>query len=159
QDALGGQPMALPEGYHELLGLLADPESAGVSAEPDDLAEPPLRIGDILVAEDKAKREEIDAAAAMQGEQPIGVALLKSNAASLTDVAKALRKQQQMSGHQGGAEASVRVRTDRLDRLINMVGELVIAQSMLAQDQAMLHGGHYELARKVSHAGKIVREL
>ncbi len=56
-------------------------------------------------------------------------------------------------------DSSVRVRTDRLDSLIDMVGELVIAQSMLAQDSTVAQGLHHELSRKISHAGKIVREL
>jgi two-component system chemotaxis sensor kinase CheA len=56
-------------------------------------------------------------------------------------------------------EASVRVRTNRLDRLIDLVGELVIAQSMLVQDEVVRHGGYHALARKVGHAGKLVREL
>ena len=57
-----------------------------------------------------------------------------------------------------GAESSVRVRTDRLDRLVDMVGELVIAHSMLAQDPTILldRGG---LSRKVDHSAKILREL
>lgn len=56
-------------------------------------------------------------------------------------------------------DSSVRVRTDRLDSLIDIVGELVIAQSMLAQDSTASQPGQHELARKISHAGKIVREL
>jgi two-component system, chemotaxis family, sensor kinase CheA len=51
------------------------------------------------------------------------------------------------------------VNTARLDRLINMVGELVIAQSMVSQDRRLLEDSTHELLRKVTHAGKIVREL
>jgi two-component system chemotaxis sensor kinase CheA len=62
-----------------------------------------------------------------------------------------------------GAEdaSSVRVRTDRLDRLVDMVGELVIAQSMIAGDEALAGAlaTQHELAKKIAHAGKIVREL
>lgn len=53
----------------------------------------------------------------------------------------------------------MRVRTDRLDRLIDMVGELVIAHSMLAADPNNAVQRDPDLARKVGHAGKIVREL
>ncbi|NLT66312.1 MAG: chemotaxis protein CheA [Acidobacteria bacterium] len=56
-------------------------------------------------------------------------------------------------------ESSIRVNTARLDRLIDMVGELVIAQSMVVQDSRLLDEGCHELARKVTHANKIVREL
>jgi len=158
QNALGGEPMRQPEGYDELMRLLADPEAAGISSEP--LVEPTLRTGEILVGQGKAEREEVDTIAAAQGEQPIGVALVKSAVASTTDVAHALRIQQRLSGAADrAADATVRVRTDRLDRLIDMVGELVIAHSMIAQDEIVTGGGHYDLLRKVSHAGKIVREL
>ena len=57
------------------------------------------------------------------------------------------------------ADATIRVRTDRLDRLINMVGELVIAQTMIAGDPHMTQSPSPDLARKMTHAGKIVREL
>ena len=57
------------------------------------------------------------------------------------------------------ADLSVRVRTDRLDRLIDMVGELVIAQSMIAADPAVTAIGQHDLVKKVVHSGKIMREL
>ena len=57
------------------------------------------------------------------------------------------------------SDSSIRVRTDRLDRLIDMVSELVIAHTMIAQDESVPQVGHHGLGRKVSHAGKIVREL
>ena len=64
------------------------------------------------------------------------------------------------------ADQFLRVRTDRLDRLIDMVGELVIAQSMISGDETLgaardgaASGTHHELNKKITHAGKIVREL
>jgi two-component system chemotaxis sensor kinase CheA len=56
-------------------------------------------------------------------------------------------------------DGSVRVGTDRLDRLIEMAGELVIAQSLLAQDDALENSADPSLARKLAHSTKIVREL
>ncbi len=55
------------------------------------------------------------------------------------------------------AESSVRVSVNRLDRLIDMVGELVIAHSVVAQDQNIPNDS--ELQKKVNHATKILREL
>jgi two-component system, chemotaxis family, sensor kinase CheA len=60
---------------------------------------------------------------------------------------------------ESNADATIRVRTDRLDRLIDMVGELVIAQAMISGDESFKAGTQHELQRKVTHAGKIVREL
>jgi two-component system, chemotaxis family, sensor kinase CheA len=153
--------LPVPEGYDELLRVLTDPEAAGVTSEQAAHAAP--RLGDILVAEGKAEREMVEAVAAAS-DDPIGMALVKSEAASLADVAGALRTQQRIANAESGAggqapESSVRVRTDRLDGLIDMIGELVIAHSMVAQDESVLDGARHELLRKVSHTGKIVREL
>ena len=56
-------------------------------------------------------------------------------------------------------ETSIRVSTTRLDRLIDMVGELVIAHSMVAQDPVVNTNNHHDLLKKVSLTSKIVREL
>lgn len=60
---------------------------------------------------------------------------------------------------ESSGDATIRVRTDRLDRLIDMVGELVIAQTIIAGDDTIDSTTQHELQRKVTHAGKIVREL
>jgi two-component system chemotaxis sensor kinase CheA len=56
------------------------------------------------------------------------------------------------------AEDSVRIRTERLDRLVDLVGELVVAQSMIAQDPEVV-GSRGTLKRKVDHSQKILRDL
>lgn len=72
--------------------------------------------------------------------------------------ASALGNEPQMVGTQkNDADASVRVSVSRLDRLIDMVGELVIAHSVVAQDQNIPKDS--ELQKKVNHATKIIREL
>ena len=160
QDALGGEPMVAPDGLDDLIALLAEPEAAGIFDEAgEEAAEMPLRLGDILVAQGKVDREEIEAAATDQGDQPIGLAIVRSETASLTEVGRALRKQRHMGGTEPAAESSVRVRTDRLDRLIEMVGELVIGHSMVAQDKTVNSGNYPELQRKVNHTDKIVRQM
>jgi two-component system chemotaxis sensor kinase CheA len=57
------------------------------------------------------------------------------------------------------ADATVKISTERLDSLINMVGELVIAQSMVAQDMKTIAGGNQRLSRNMGHLSKIAREL
>jgi len=56
-------------------------------------------------------------------------------------------------------ESYTRVRTDRLDQMLDIIGEMVIAHTMIAEDGLMVSSGHELLTRKVAHAGKIVREL
>ncbi len=160
QDALAGAPLSKPEGYDDLLGVLADPEGAGVSDESDEIepASAVPRIGDILVTEGKAEREKVEEAVAGQDDMPVGVKMVKSGAATVTDVAKAIRTQEQIKGKKV-IESSIRVSTNRLDQLIDMVGELVISHSIVAQDKVVTGANDHELLRKISQTGKIVREM
>lgn len=158
QEALGGAPLLEPEGYDDLVELLRDPEGAGISDETGMEEESTPRIGDILVAGGKVKREDVEALAELKSGKPIGVEIVQKNAAKVSDVAQALRTQDRMKGKQV-FETSVRVSTGRLDRLIDMVGELVIAHSMVAQDELVISGEQHQLLKKVNQTGKIVREL
>jgi len=57
------------------------------------------------------------------------------------------------------SEEKIKVSTTRLDNLINMTGELVIAQLMVAEEINTTGSFDHEMVRKVAHQGKIVREL
>lgn len=180
EPALGGEPLYKPEGYDELLCLLENPENAGISEESGGADMPRIgdilvaqgkvdresveeaidspRLGDILVAEGKVDRDEVEESAAAHPDMPIGKAVVESKVASVKDVGQALRTQRQMKEGKKAVEASIRVGTERLDRLIDMVGELVIAHSMVAQDEIVNNGNH-DLLKKVGHTSKIVREI
>ncbi len=54
---------------------------------------------------------------------------------------------------------TIRVQTDRLDRLINMVGELVVAHSMIEQAGTASSAGGDRFGRNVALLGKITRDL
>ncbi|MCP3950607.1 MAG: hypothetical protein GY697_00060, partial [Desulfobacterales bacterium] len=156
QEALGGVPLLKPAGYDELMVVLSDPEANGVSADEDDTAVP--RLGDLLIAQGKVDREQVEEAAKEPEAGPIGEKLVKAKAATVKDVGQALRVQRKIRG-KATVESSVRVSTSRLDRLIDMVGELVIAHSMVAQDGVITDSQNHDLAKKVTHTTKIVRGL
>jgi len=59
--------------------------------------------------------------------------------------------------HKGPADATVRVPAEKLDRLVNLVGELVMNQSRLTQ--AAAHVGSAELASPVEEIERLVAEL
>ena len=59
----------------------------------------------------------------------------------------------------GFGDTSVRVGTDRLDNLVNMVGELVVAQSIVTQHPDLPTDGRSDLLTAVNSAAKIIREL
>lgn len=54
---------------------------------------------------------------------------------------------------------TIRVNTHKLDNLMDMVGELVIVQSQLAESSQKLNGDGGNLQRNVSQLGRITREL
>lgn len=56
-------------------------------------------------------------------------------------------------------DEKIKVSTARLDDLINMAGELVIAQLMVTEEVNSKLTVEHDLARKVLHQSKIVREL
>lgn len=57
------------------------------------------------------------------------------------------------------ADQTVKVSTQRMDALVNLVGELVIAQLMVVQDPVVSKLHDQRLARNMAHLGKIVRDL
>jgi two-component system chemotaxis sensor kinase CheA len=135
EQALGGKPMTRPVEYEEVLGQLARIAAGEVVSA---ATSPSPRAAPELVADDAS---------------PAWVA------ETLAQAKPAAAKWNGEDRRDPASDSSIRVRTDRLDRLIDMIAELVIAQTMIAQDAEMPSAGHNALARKVSHAGKIVREL
>jgi two-component system, chemotaxis family, sensor kinase CheA len=159
QDVMAGAALVTPPGFDDLLQVLADPEAAGISANVDTMAPPPLRLGDILVAEGKVDRQDVEKIAADCSGLPLGVALLRAGTASLPDVARALRTQRRLMGDEATVEPSMRVRLEHFDRLVEMINALVIAQAMIAQDEAILHSGSQTLRLQVAHVGQLVHAL
>jgi two-component system chemotaxis sensor kinase CheA len=78
--------------------------------------------------------------------------------ALLEGTANAPKKAGAASGPQA-AEDKIKVSTTRLDNLINLAGELVIAQLMVAEEVNLGQAREQRLTQSVAHQGKIVREL
>ena len=57
------------------------------------------------------------------------------------------------------ADQTVKVSTQRMDSLVNLVGELVIAQLMVVQDPVVSRIHDQRLSRNMAQLGKIVRDL
>ncbi len=156
-----GQKLATPAGLAEIHERLAHPDEleADSQAFESGAVDTTPRLGDIIVAENIATRKQVEDVVSSQAEDKLGVALVKSKTAKAAEVVQALRTQTKIAGPARTASSTLRVRTDRLDLLIETVGELVIAQSMIAQDDTVHLGENHKLLKKVGHSGKIVREL
>lgn len=68
-------------------------------------------------------------------------------------------RSQPLGNNTAANERTVKVSTERLDALINMVGELAIAQSMASQDLTTGMTVDANKSRNANHLGKIVGEL
>lgn len=101
--------------------------------DPDSSGGLPIRkVGQILAEQgvvDSGSLDEIAERSKSEGKK-IGETLIEEGIASPRDVSKALREQR----HNLEGAASVRIDTRKLDNLVDMVGELVIAQSMVLQN-------------------------
>ena len=126
---------------------------------------PDKRLGEILVASGKLDYEQIDAAIKNQEEKretKLGEFLVKSKIGAPEKVALALREQKQSEGggrHGQIAAQTVKVETLKLDGLIDLVGELVIAQSLITSNDAISSLKEQKISKDLAHVSRITSEL
>jgi len=121
-------------------------------------------LGEILVDMGAADATAIQLALEIQ-EKPLGELLVESGAASRENVTKALEKQRNLeakSAEPAGEEVQrkeIRVDTAKLDKLFDLVGELITAEAMVVNspDLKGLKLDHFE--RSYSALNKISREI
>jgi two-component system chemotaxis sensor kinase CheA len=100
---------------------------------PDGIEGDPKPLGELLVESGAVSRETLEKALAQQ--KRVGEILVEQHAVTPQQVELALQKQQQQVSAAQSKKTdttSIRVDTDKIDKLINLVGELVITQSMLS---------------------------
>ncbi len=127
------------------------------------------RLGDFLV-EEGVENESVSRAAQTQ-KKPVGEILVEQGTASTQQVDQALKKQQDTIKKSKAAakpaartktpakRQDIRVELGKLDSLINLIGELVIAENMLIHNPD-LKGLELENFNKAGqHLSKLVREL
>lgn len=115
------------------------------------------KLGSILVEDKVISEDDLKETLEKPTDPPkkIGEALISEGKATPRQVSQALRKQ---STQQADA-ISIRVDTGKLDDLIDMVGELVITQSMIKQDRIIQQYADKKLARNLAQLASITSEL
>jgi two-component system chemotaxis sensor kinase CheA len=114
------------------------------------------RLGDVLLGRGEVATEDLHDA--LQKQSRLGELLMDSGAVSGAKVGLALSEQQSIARHQRTAQNdSVRVASDKLDALINLVGELVTNQARLAQVTRNM--GEMTLQAPVEEAERLIGEL
>lgn len=125
--------------------------------EPSVEAAPVKKVGQILVDQgvlDKGTIDHVAEGARSEGKR-IGEALIEEGMASPRDVGMALREQRRTKEN----AASVRIDTVKLDNLVDMVGELVIAQSMVLQNPEVQGIKDQKLQKDSVQLSRITAEL
>jgi len=126
-------------------------------------------LGDFLV-EEGVKQEAITQAVETQ-KKPVGEILVQQGSASPSQIDSALKKQQQKIS-QSKAESKpasrsktpakrqdIRVELGKLDNLINLIGELVIAENMMIHNPDLVGLELENFNKAGQHMSKLVREL
>ena len=126
---------------------------------------PPPRLGEILVRDGIADADTIESALQDQKNQQIGVklgeVLVREHDLPAKKVSAALREQRASTQASVVVRESVKVDAMRLDRLVDAIGELVIAESMVSEDKdvARIAVSGSELLKRINLLRKITREL
>ncbi|NTW06241.1 MAG: chemotaxis protein CheA [Syntrophaceae bacterium] len=123
-----------------------------------DTESAPKKIGEILVDEGVISKEELEKtlnAVKATPEKKIGQALIEEGIVKPKQLSQALRKQ----ADQVSDMTTIRVDTSKLDDLIDMVGELVITQSMIQQDLNNQVNADKQLVRDISQFFRITSTL
>ena len=124
------------------------------------LPEDKTRLGELLVKSGALTRRELDEGLRLQAEgakRRIGEILVGQGAVQNELVAAALEKQDLAKKNRAIESSFVRVRADKLDELITLVGELVIASAGTAL--AARRAGDTDTIEAASTMGQMVEEV
>lgn len=128
-----------------------------------ELPEGEARLGELLVACGALTQHELERGLELQRTEAAGTAprlgevLVEQGAVQPELVAAALHKQRQSRDSQARANQYIRVQADRLDELINLVGELVIASASTALTAAA--SGDTATVESVAEISRLVEEI
>jgi two-component system chemotaxis sensor kinase CheA len=173
QDHLQGKTYRSPDHYPEVLSRLRSwkeaapgPGKAGETrghrtfdkrAVPTGTAGVAPRRERVVASEESSLRDLTEEAAVATGSPtgPAGSRLERGSEEGSTAGTRAAPE----AGRETAREQFVKVSTTRLDSLIDVVGELVIAHSMVAQEEELRATKNPRLAKNLSQLSKIIREL
>jgi two-component system chemotaxis sensor kinase CheA len=144
------------------------PESSGANvrrdpknATPEISEGGPKSIGEILVESGAVSKEALERALSQQ--KRVGEILIEQKAATPQQIEQALQTQRQMEAAAQAKKAdttSIRVDTAKIDKLINLVGELVITQSMLSDLGTRFEMGQvHVLLERIAQLERNTREI
>jgi two-component system, chemotaxis family, sensor kinase CheA len=131
-EAQGEEGTAISISSSEFQVSSSDPKREILNGKLETSDGEPKPLGELLIESGVVSRETLDKALSQQ--KRVGEILIAQHAVTPQQVEQALQKQKQQESAAQSKKTdttSIRVDTDKIDKLINLVGELVITQSML----------------------------
>ncbi|MBI5756147.1 MAG: chemotaxis protein CheA [Nitrospirae bacterium] len=116
------------------------------------------KIGEILMATGAITEEQLNRALKLQ-ERRIGEILVEEGIVHEDKVKTALEIQEYHKASVKAPSGAIKVDTDKVDSLVNLVGELVISQTLISQNPQLAHLIGQGIQKDISHLGKITREI
>jgi two-component system chemotaxis sensor kinase CheA len=162
-----GQSNVDLEPYLDKIAILEKGEASdqkleeGEDGSIDEFELKKLPLGKILSSKGIVSEKEISEALREQREEKpdfkLGEILVMENKAKPKEVVEALREQKQILSQL--TETTLKVDSKKLDNLVDMVGELVIAQSLVQQNSVFASIKDQKLIRDFSQLKRITNDL
>ncbi|MEA3221971.1 MAG: chemotaxis protein CheA [Thermodesulfobacteriota bacterium] len=149
-----GEGLSRDDSLPELISKIEAVASGDVPEQADK------KIGEILVDSGVTTPKQVDDALATQeseaSEKKLGQVMVEKGYAPAKEVAGALRQQQAAKGQ---VKETVKVDASRIDLLVDTIGELVIAETMVTQDPEVCQGASIRVQKNFRQLTKVAREL
>ncbi len=158
-----GRGLTTPPEVAPLLERL-ERAAAGKPTQPAELPRAAARspLGEILINNGVASPEQVGRALDTQKEsgRRLGEELVAQESVAPKQVAQALRAQQKASErHSTKLKETLKVDLEKVDSLVEMIGELVIVESMVVHAPEIAGQASPRLRNYLSQLGKITRDL
>jgi two-component system chemotaxis sensor kinase CheA len=161
EESMKGQAFAIPDNFARVIERF----TAGLGAEtppaPDAITAQDKKVGELLVESGTASPAQVQKALAKQAQgdtRKIGEILLDESAVPARAVASALAAQT-TARQMKNVEETIRVPVNRIDQLVDSIGEAVIAQSMVNASSVLTRVADQALITKIAHANTIMRQI
>lgn len=155
---------SLLESQPDLPELLIAVRAASANASDKEQLDSRQRLGEMLVESGVISQNALHEAIASQKTerkgQKLGTILVEQAQVKPARIIEALQRQQPEEGR-GGVQVkdTIRVDYERLENMINTIGEMVLAESMISQDDTILAHPSEMLSKKVYNLRQVTRKL
>jgi two-component system chemotaxis sensor kinase CheA len=151
----------IPATYHSVLEKLSVPDTIDLQSIETVPSGPPKKLGTMLIDKGEIDKSQLNEALHKQvsgDPRKLGKILVEDNGVPVRSVVDAIAAQTQ-SRISKNIEETIRVPVNRLDQLIDAIGEAVISQSMVIADPAIKASSSQSLLTKIAQTNLIMRQI